>query len=412
VKYLTQFIGLLTAFSISFAADSLYLDEMYSFTCKPGKRIEYMLMRNNYNGGPLFLTVTSGKIQSKISVYDHNFQLINEVVLRGTDFSRLRCFSLDGILYMFMNGLYVMNPRTCTLDTIRLDSNDYHSLRYCVMNDDTLIIASDPEKIHLYSFPGYRLYREIRRTGVRQLDIPQPVEDLIVYQKQSNELGIYSLSENRMLSSFFNDDKPAYFLVIKIGSFNDIVSWYRLIRGPDGLKLYYSTFSGSIFICDPLSPDTLIYKTRFRGDGNNAGLLTTFELNDMNRDGETDLIGTSVDHNIYCLSGKDLVPLWIYSTGGENQMPLSLCDINGDTIPEIFSVNDNMDLTVLNGLSGEAIFCDKLYLSGFQSSVGLTDLDSNGILEIVINLGPNEIRIYELNGACVRNKEIIWIPEL
>lgn len=150
---------------------------------------------------------------------------------------------------------------------------------------------------------------------------------------------------------------------------------------------------------------------RFRGDANNAGLITEFSLADVNGDGVEDLIGSAVDYNIYAISGKDLSVLWAYNTGYENQADVSLYDITGDGVVDVFTINDKMKLSIINGKTGAKIQEYQIQPEKGQAKVILADINNNGLLDVFISGGSKAIRAYEMPSVKAPVGGVFWMPE-
>jgi hypothetical protein len=335
-----------------------------------------------------------------------------EVLLPGRGYSRLRHFSINGLLYIYLDQLYIINTNNYSLDSIPLEGEYYHSMQHFATESDTVIVASGPDMVDLYSYPAFNRIGHFLRKETRQLDLPVINKRMLIYQMRNNELAVFDWYNKKHITSFHSGDQPAYFLGIKIGRFDDTVSWYRLKESAMGPQLYFTTLSGSIFHTDPSTGDTIQYRMRFMGDGNNAGLLTSFVLADMDHDEICDIVATSVDQNIYCISGNGLHVLWAHATGGENQMPLSLLDVTGDKIPDIFGINDNMTLSVLDGKDGAILKLQQLNDHAYQSSPGLADLDADGIVDLLANTDRKTVRIFRLKDVVINNGTVICLPKL
>ena len=103
--------------------------------------------------------------------------------------------------------------------------------------------------------------------------------------------------------------------------------------------------------------------------------------------------------------------IWEYNTGYEAQMPLSFYDITGDGIPEVFGINDEMKLSILNGKKGEPIYEKFLQEENSQSKIILADFNGNGFLNLVTSGGRGEyLKILEIPNVNVPKNSIIYAP--
>jgi hypothetical protein len=238
--------------------------------------------------------------------------------------------------------------------------------------------------------------------------MPVLLDDLLIYQNKANELKLTNINSTDQDTSFSAQAQPAYFLGFKMGQFNDVISAYRVAQCGSTWLLYYTTFSGSVGCIDVLRRKLIFNADRFRGTENNAGLIAFFELFDVNLDDTPDIIGTSVDNHVYALDGSDLSLIWHTDTGDENQMPASFFDITGDAIPEIFCVNDAMNLFIISGSDGQVILNKSLSHIRYQTGICLTDYNGDGQLNLICNLNANTIKIYHLAPMKIERNSILW----
>ncbi len=266
--------------------------------------------------------------------------------------------------------------------------------------------------MHVYSLADFSLKYCVERDEERQFDLPVIIEHLLLFQSRSNELAIYDLGNSKIIQRFNTGEKPAYFLGIKIGSFNDIISWYRAYSLNKEVYIYFTTFSGGVYSVNARSGEVIQHKPHFRGNENNAGLISSFDILDANFDQIPDLIGASVDRNIYCIDGKTLDLLWYCDTGYENQIPLSLFDIDKDGVPEVFGVNDAMTITILSGKDGKVLLQQRLSQNMFQTGVSLVDLNGNGLLDILIRSDRRTIQVFQCDSIQVNDGKITWLSKL
>ena len=388
------------------------LSPMFSVSNKNSNFVDYMLVDSDSLHPPYFISISSMTNGTYYKLFGDSQNNIRRFFTSEKGFSRIRSFVFRDDLYTFQERLYKINIKTFGTDSIGLIRNDYESLSLFITSEETLLVASSFKFVHIYSIDNFDLIHNIEREDERQLDLPKIIDNFLVFQNRNNELAVYDLSESKIITRFNTGEQPAYFLGIKIGSFADIISWYRTVSINGAIYLYYTTFSGAIFCVNPVNGEAINQIYRFRGKANNAGLISSFEVFDVNRDGMPDIIAASVDNNIYCVDGKSLELLWHYDTGYENQIPSSFCDIDGNGIPEVFGVNDAMILTILSGEDGRILLRKKLGEKIFQTGVSLVDLDGNGFLDLVVNLDRNTVQIYQCDQIKVDKNKLIWLSPL
>jgi outer membrane protein assembly factor BamB len=376
------------------------------------RAIDYLLVGSDPKFSPQIIIAFTKAHGTQFSCYNLNDEGSPGFTIPQSGFSRLNTFSHRSFLYIFMKKLYIINTKTFNMDSIELNREDYYSISIHVYSDDTVMVASSIKHIDIYSFPQINLRNSVGREEAIQFDLPLIANKQLVFRNRINELTIYDMDHMQILSRFDSGEQPAYLLGVKIGSFSDNISWYRSALINDRNLIYFTCFSGSIYCVDPVNGKIINQIYRFRGKENNAGLISSFELFDVSGDGVPDLIGASVDKNIYCIDGRSLDVIWQTDTGYENQIPLSYYDITGDSIPEVFGVNDAMVLTILSGNDGQILCQMSLANRIFQTGVSLVDLTGNGILNLIVKLDRCMIQIYQTDKIRVNNNNLIWLSPL
>ena len=97
-------------------------------------------------------------------------------------------------------------------------------------------------------------------------------------------------------------------------------------------------------------------------------------------------------------------------TGYENQMPVSLYDLNQDQIPEVFNVNDAMKLTILDGKSGGKILQYQIKDQNYQTDVGIVNLAIKDNPYLVVNYDSRTIKFMEITGVHKDKTRMLWMP--
>jgi len=398
--------------SLKIFGQEITITPTISITDKGNSAIDYLLVGSDLNFPPQMIIVSNKPNGTQFCCYNIHDEENPRFTIPQSGFSRLKTFSHHSYLYIFIKKLYIINFQTFNMDSIKLNREDYTSLSIHFQKDDTLLVANSVNHIDVYSFPKFNLINSIEREEEIQFDLPLITNQLLVYRNRINELTIYDLNKLKILSLFDSGEQPAYFFGIKIGSFSDNISWYRTSLINNRVLIYFTCFSGNINCVDPVTGKIINQVYRFRGKENNAGLISSFELLDVSCDGVPDIIGASVDKNIYCINGRSLDVIWQSDTGYENQIPLSYFDINGDSIPEVFGVNDAMILTILSGNDGKMLYQRSLANRIFQTGVSLADVTGNGILDLIAKLNRYNIQIYRADHIQVKNNNIVWLSPL
>jgi outer membrane protein assembly factor BamB len=248
-----------------------------------------------------------------------------------------------------------------------------------------------------------------------EMKIPEIIfhKGRIVYKHKVNGITIFDLKENKTLWKYDTGSDGIYMLGIKVGTYPNEVSRF-LIDEDKTTYLIMNTWFGHIYKFDFNTGKVLLEKKRFRGTGNNAGLINSFNLMDMNKDGVKDIVAGSVDNNVYCVNGKDLSVMWEYDTDNEIQLPLSLYDINGDKIPEVFVINDYDNvLFILDGKTGALIKEKNIkdWEELNQTSVILADFNGNGKMDLIVKRNPRKLQLYEMKDIQIPKNSIVWDPK-
>ena len=119
-------------------------------------------------------------------------------------------------------------------------------------------------------------------------------------------------------------------------------------------------------------------------------------IGDLNGDGVAEVVFGALNHNVYCLSGKNGSLLWKFQTWGDASSAPALGDVDGDGRLDVLITSYDGYLYALNGFNGGLLWCYWVDRT-FKSPV-LGDLDGDGDLEIVV--GNNYGVLYALD---VRN---------
>jgi hypothetical protein len=373
------------------------------------KTVDYFLV-NSVNGDPVhFLIVTEKSNRTYFEFYTEESEDSPRITVNDQGFSRLRSFSHCGKIYIFMTKLFIIDTDIFQIDSLDLQRDDYINMSLSFVNNDTILIASTFDYIDIYSFPEFIPLSSILRDETIQFDMPLIVDSLIIYRNRVNEIAIFNYKNSVVRALVNTGEEGAYLFGIRVGSFSDNISWYRTSKVQRQMLLYITCFSGTILSVDPTTGSILNQVHRFQGTGNNAGLISSFELYDVSGDGIPDIIGSSVDKNIYCIDGKSLQVIWQTDSGHENQIPMSYYDLNDDYIPEIFFVNDAMTFQIISGKDGQIVCRQRLSSNLYQTGTSLADITGNGHLNLIVKLSKSKIGIYRVDPVHTIKDSVIWL---
>lgn len=311
-------------------------------------------------------------------------------------------FSADDVVYRYQVQTKTIDSVQVAYQPLYIVTREYKSKKN--------ILATSSSGYYFYDAATLALTQQIPTSKpINRTGHPPLVGDRMYCLMQENEIVCYNLNTKKTIWSLSAPAKAAKWLGVSLGTFDDSFSHYALSK--NGSTLYAVTMFGCIYKINATTGAVLKQVERFRGDANNAGLITDFSLADVNGDGVEDLIGSAVDYNLYAISGKDLSVIWAYNTGYENQAGVSLYDITGDGVVDVFSINDKMKLSIVNGKTGAKIHEHQIQPDKSQAKVILADINGNGLLDMFISGGSKAIRAFEMPSVKVPVGSILWMPE-
>jgi len=369
---------------------------------------EFTIFKNeNSNENCIAVVYGRRKISSEdvIKIYNSNGELYFKKNLNK------RCyhlFSNDNKLYFFSNYLYSYDVVKNSLDSSLLKRDDYFRLnlikKACKANQ---IICRATNGLDIYDLPNLKLVNEIKYDRPRYIN---HYSNLFIIKSITKYFSVYDSDKKTFLWEYHPKEYPIKLYGINFGKIKDPILYCDFAWEKDQLFLYYTSGFGNMMKFDAVTGEIKLIKERFMGSGNNAGAIVNFKLADFNKDGHVDLVGPSVDHNVYCINGQDFSVIWKYNSGYENQSPISLYDITGDGVPEVFGVSDKMKLFIIDGASGNPI--EEIVLSNRkdQSIVALCDFNGNECLDLVVKSDYNKIKVFEINSVKVQKNAIIQLP--
>jgi PQQ-like domain len=304
---------------------------------------------------------------------------------------------------------YRYNTQTQAVDSINASLAPYYILNRAVQGKEVILTAGS-SGFDCYDANTLKFFRHIPDDkDIILTGFPLVLDDRMCCLKQKDQLAVYDLTTKKVVWTITATRKPLKWLGISVGTYNDSFTHYDLSK--DRSVVYAVTLMGSLYKINAATGAILKQIDRFRGDANNAGLITEFALADVNGDGVEDIIGSAVDYNLYAISGKDLSVLWAYNTGYENQAGVALYDITGDGVVDVFSVNDQMKLSIVEGRTGERLYEHQIQPEKSQTRIILADINGNGLLDIFITRGHKAIRAYELPSVKVAKSGVFWMPK-
>lgn len=234
----------------------------------------------------------------------------------------------------------------------------------------------------------------------RKVSIKYPihriVDEKILFQSDENLLVCYSLNIDKVLWEMDFGSTSFYYLGIKLGEGKDRISRFYETKRKN--EIIVITSGGNLYKIDSNTGAILMQKKEIGGKDNNAGMIGYLRFYDFNKDGVDDIIGGSVDFNIYGIDGKTFNILWKTNTGNEIQLPLTLYDVNKDGTPEVITITDyDANVIILDIKSGEIKFKNtvKQQKKNCQSVVTISDFFGVGKEYFLVRTKNNKLSFYE-----------------
>ena len=138
----------------------------------------------------------------------------------------------------------------------------------------------------------------------------------------------------------------------------------------------------------------------------NANISSSPAVDDIDGDGDMDVVVGAWDHKLYALEGATGNELWEYETGGIIYSSPAIGDIDGDGKKEVVFGGDDHKVYALNGEDGSPLWS---YEGGgpFVSSPVLGEVNGDGIADVVI--GCKDRKVYAFDGP---TGDVLWEADL
>jgi outer membrane protein assembly factor BamB len=280
-----------------------------------------------------------------------------------------------------------------------------------VSEKQTYLLADYVTETTIYEFETLHPVVTIKREDSKGRNWVKLLDGIILYQENSSTLEAMDLRSQTVLWQYQLPEREVKFAGIRLGKLRDGFTDFELVHEAGELRVVAAATGGILVKLEARSGNAILLRKEFKGDANNAGLIPHFTLVDMNGDGLLDVVGGSVDGNIYCISGKDFSVLWEFDSGEECQMPCAFADINKDGIPDVFQANDRKRLVILNGKSGSLLFDHQLVENsrrGRQTLLWLAVLNEKGTIDILAEGEQSVLKILEIQETREKPFQILW----
>jgi outer membrane protein assembly factor BamB len=322
-----------------------------------------------------------------------------------------RPFQAGGMIYVLCRDeLYSLDLDSWKLTLLRNLPGEYWHLSLSSVGGTPRVVADDKGSSTIYSFPDFNTISRFQRSSNKSAYASRMLNDTISVCTSSSKLEIHDLRTRTMVRDYALPEDDIKFLGIKLGRSADIYVTHSLFEEHGQMFCVATTVRGRTFKANVTTGSVLMIRETLQKGGPNDGLIAAFSLGDLNGDGTLDIVGSSIDHHIYGLNGKDLSVIWEYDTGEENGYRCALYDVSGDGIPDIFCRTGNNRILVLDGASGSVLYQHEVAgkKPDMPGTVWLADVVGKGTLDVMTFGEEGEILILELQGVKTRPHEIIW----
>jgi hypothetical protein len=414
-------LSLLYSFSTLFAQQNEIIQEKTIFETTEEFNIRYFNVLYDQISKKNLLFVYEIKENDKneyinsILIFDNkgNKHRIIEKISRDFYIHHKNTFTINNCFYFIWDSLYCLELNSFRIKSYHLRNSSYKSLSTFNDNGIDFILAGADKFIDVISLEHMEVLESIQRAEIITISNSSIIgKNKLIYLAEDNKLSRYNLQDNNQLWSFDTGNLNLKFLGIKLGIIDNIITDFN----ENGQTVYLSTISGEIYKIHSDQGTLLSVSKNFSGSKNNAGLIVSFIVgDDCNQDGIGDIIAPSVDHYIYCINGKDLTTIWKYDTGAENQTAVSLFDITKDGIADVFGINDEMKLSVINGHTGKLIY-QKIIQKNIeggknQSNVIIADFFGESEPNIIVISDFNKLTVFSIAEIRTEKNIIIYRPQ-
>jgi len=303
--------------------------------------------------------------------------------------------SYKGYLFYIGDGLVKLdlaNFQTKTFPTTTIESS---SLQVLEIASRDVFVRGSKEKVEVLSISQDTTLASFPRSSSVRLTSSTHAGDFLVMHDRETELAAYRLSSPDPVWRLDAGKKDMKILGIAFKSIPNII--FHMKFNPHDRCLYAATMLGDLYKIEVATGHPLLIAKQFAGSSNNAGLLSDLNFLDIDRDGTDELIASSVDENVYCLSTKDFSIKWQFPSGNENQSQLGFLDVTGDGIPDVLTINDyDLTLSVLDGTTGRLLSALSCKEPDSRSQASLLATDFRGSNEVFVQIKPNRIRVFTI----------------
>jgi outer membrane protein assembly factor BamB len=273
------------------------------------------------------------------------------------------------------------------------------------LNGKDAILASDLKNWFIFDVDTHTELLNIKRdNNSMNRAVGTIYNSSIYYTSESNELSRYDIKSNKVSWSVKLPDKAVKIIGIKLSSVPSLITC--IMPFTKNNKDYIGVITNGV---DYYSFDALVGKLvkndiqyeKFNDiSQNNSKLFVNSYIYKDKKADKLLIYAASIDKNVYCLNEKDFSTVWETPTGNEIYSPLTFLDINNDSYPEVFGVNDyDENLFILDGKTGKKIVFHSLK-EGKQfnrTRVYLADLHGTGTLNLIVKTNNEKIKVFELS---------------
>jgi serine/threonine protein kinase/outer membrane protein assembly factor BamB len=133
-----------------------------------------------------------------------------------------------------------------------------------------------------------------------------------------------------------------------------------------------------------------------------GNVLSVPAVADFSGDNYGDVVVGDDDGQIYCISGRNGVALWVFKAQDAVQAPISLADVNHNGVPDVIVGSTDKHLYCLNGRNGHLLW-SFLTKGSIIGPALLKDLNGDGVPDAII--GSADGYVYAVSGA---DGQLLW----
>lgn len=375
---------------------------------KAGALPEVNVVKNPTDDKIYVVTREAINKQLYIAIYDNSFKRLANLPATS-ELSVGNAFIRNGKLYFSDSKLKYISLSDFKMNVVNNDRKDISRYSLEELDGKDIILASDLSNWYLFDVLSNKEILNIKIKNTEKNPVRATIYDNdIYYMSEGNVVSRFSIKSNSISWSVRFPDKPVKILGIKLSSIPNTVIGINPYKKNNKDYIGITTLAGDYFTLDAVTGKFVVNEIQFERidnmEQNNSKLFVNSYLFNDKINKELLIYAASIDENVYCLKEKDFSTVWETSTGNEIYSPLSFLDINNDSYPEVFGVNDyDENLFVMDGKTGKRLIF-KSIKDGEQfnrTKVYLVDFYGTGELNLIVKTNNEKIKVFQLPSVHV-----------